>query len=86
MFELTDRSREHVARTLKKHTGLTVSEFVNDLRLRFIANTLLNSNHSITEIVFESGFNNISWASEQFRKKYGMTMREFRQGQKNGQL
>lgn len=84
MYALTDRSREHVARTLKRHTGLTVSEFVNDLRLRFIANTLLNSNHSITEIVFESGFNNISWASELFRKKYGVPMREFRAGQKDG--
>lgn len=84
MYELTDRSREHVARTLKRYTGLTVSEFVNDLRLRFIANTLLNSNHSITDIVYESGFNNISWASEQFRKKYGVPMREFRAGQKNG--
>lgn len=78
MYELTDRSREHVARSLKKHTGMTVSEFVNDLRLRFVANTLLNSNHSISHIIFESGFNNISWASELFRKKYGVSMREFR--------
>ena len=78
MYELTDRSREHVARSLKKYTGMTVSEFVNDLRLRFVANTLLNSNHSISHIIFESGFNNISWASELFRKKYGVSMREFR--------
>ncbi len=78
MYALTDRSREHVARSLKKHLGMTVSEFVNDLRLCFIANTLRNSNHSISHIVFESGFNNISWASELFRKKYGMSMREFR--------
>jgi AraC family cel operon transcriptional repressor len=82
MFALTDRSREHVARTLKKHTGLTVSEFINDLRLRFIANTLLNSNHSITDIIYESGFNNVSWASEQFRQKYGVSMRDFRRGAK----
>lgn len=78
MFELSDRSREHVARTLKKHTGLTVSEFVNDLRLTFVANMLKNSNHSISHILFESGFNNVSWASELFRKKYGMTMKDFR--------
>lgn len=78
MFELSDRSREHVARSLKKHTGMTVSEFVNDLRLTFVANMLKNSNHSISHILYESGFNNVSWASELFRKKYGMTMREYR--------
>ena len=78
MFELSDRSREHVARSLKKHMGMTVSEFVNDLRLTFVANMLKNSNHSISHILYESGFNNVSWASELFRKKYGMTMREYR--------
>ena len=82
LYELTDRSREHVARSLKKYTGKTASEFVNDLRLRFVANMLRNSNHSISHIVFEGGFNKISWASELFRKKYGMSMREFRGGTK----
>lgn len=78
MIELSGKSREHVARSLKRHTGQTISEFVGELRLTFIANMLKNSNHSISHILFESGFNNVSWASEQFRQKYGMTMREFR--------
>ena len=39
---------------------------------------LINSNHNITDILFESGFNNLSWASELFKKKHGMTMRQFR--------
>lgn len=78
LFSLTDKSREHVCRSMKKYMGITVTEFINDLRLNYICNMLRNSNHSITEIVFESGFNNLSWASEQFRKKYGMTMGQFR--------
>lgn len=78
MFAMTDRSREHVSRCLKKYTGMTVSEFVNDLRLHFVANMLRNSNHPISHILFESGFGNVSWASAQFKRKYGMTMSEFR--------
>lgn len=78
MVELSGKSREHLARSLKQYTGMTVSEFVNDLRLSFVANMLRNSNHSISHILFESGFNNVSWASTLFRKKYGMTMHEFR--------
>ena len=79
LFALTDKSREHVCRSIKKYMGVTVSEFINDLRLNHIANMLRSSNHSVTQIIFDSGFNNISWAGECFRKKYGMTMRQFRQ-------
>lgn len=77
-FSLTDKSREHVSRMMKKHLGMTVTEYINSLRLNYIANMLINSNHSISDIIFESGFNNISWASEQFKDKYGLTMREYR--------
>ncbi len=79
-FSLSDKSREHISRCVKKYMGVTVTEYINSLRLNFIANMLRNSNHSISEIIFESGFNNISWASEQFKEKYGMTMSEYRKG------
>lgn len=77
-FSLTDKTREHVSRCMKRCTGMTVSEYINDLRINYIANMLCNSNHSVTEIIFESGFNNISWAGEQFKKRFGVTMREYR--------
>ena len=80
LFALTDKSREHVCRSMKKYMGLTVTEFINDLRLNYIANMLINSNHSITEIVFDSGFNNLSWASGLFKEKYGMTLGAYRRG------
>ena len=78
LFELADRTREHVSRSMKRYLGMTASEFVNDLRLNYIANMLRDSNHGITEIIFESGFNNVSWASQLFREKYGMTMGQYR--------
>lgn len=81
-LSLTDRSREHVSRCMKKYIGMTVSEYINTLRLNYIANMLKDSNHSISEIIFESGFNNISWASELFKKKYGVTMGQYRKNVK----
>lgn len=78
LFAMTDRSREHVCRSMKKYMGVTVSEFVNDLRLRYIAGMLHSSNSTVAEIVFASGFNNLSWASELFKAKYGMTMGKYR--------
>ena len=81
-FSLTDRSREHVCRCMKKYMGMTVSEFVNDLRLRYIASMLRSSNHTVAQIVFESGFGNLSWAARLFKEKYGMTMGAYRKGDK----
>lgn len=78
MYSLTDKTREHLSRSMKKYTGMTVTEYINSLRLNFIANMLQNSNHSVSDIIFESGFNNISWASEQFKERFGMTMSEYR--------
>ncbi|MBE6728633.1 MAG: helix-turn-helix domain-containing protein [Ruminococcaceae bacterium] len=78
-FSLSNKSREHISRTMKKYTGMTVTEYINTLRLNYIANMLRNSNHSISDIIYDSGFNNISWASELFKGKYGVTMRDYRQ-------
>ena len=78
MFALSGRTREHVCRSMKKYMGITVSDFVNELRLRYIASMLKSSNHTISQIVFSSGFNNLSWASELFKKKYGVNMRDYR--------
>ena len=78
MFALAGRTREHVCRSMKKYMGITVSDFINELRLRYIASMLRSSNHTISQIVFSSGFNNLSWASELFKKKYGVSMRDYR--------
>jgi len=78
MFDKSEKSREHICRSMKTYMGMTVSEFINDLRLNYIANMLQNSNHSITEIIFDSGFNNISWATRLFKEKYGESMRQYR--------
>ena len=78
LFSLTDKSREYVCRSMKKYMGVTVTQYINDLRLSYICNMLHNSNHAVTEIIYASGFNNLSWASALFKEKYGMTMGQYR--------
>lgn len=78
MIALSGRTREHLARSMKKYTGQTVSEFISDLRLNYIANMLKNSNKRISEIVFESGFGTLSLATTLFKKKYGLSMSAYR--------
>lgn len=81
LFSMTDKSREYVCRSMKKYMGVTVTEYINDLRLSYICNMLHNSNHSITQIIYDSGFNNLSWAAQLFKEKYGTTMRQYRSRQ-----
>ena len=64
MYSLCTKSREHLSRSIKKYMNTTVSEYINNLRLNYISSMLKNSDHNIIEIVFDSGFNNISWANE----------------------
>jgi len=78
MVALSGKSREHLTRSMRKYIGMSPSEFINDLRLNYIANMLINSNHRILDIIFASGFNTVSHATLLFRKKYGMSMSEFR--------
>lgn len=78
LFSLSDKTREHISRCMKRYLNQTPSEFINELRVQYIANMLQNSNHSIGDVVFDSGFGNLSWANTCFKEKYGMTMREYR--------
>ncbi len=78
MVELSGKSREHLTRSIKKYLGKTPSEFINELRLNYVANMLRNSNHSIIDVIFESGFNTVGYAYALFKKLYGMSMAEYR--------
>ena len=81
MVALSGKSREHLARSMQRYKGMSPSEYVNDLRLNYIANMLRNSNHKIADIVYDSGFNNLSWASQLFKRKYGVAMGMFRKNE-----
>lgn len=77
-YELCGRCHEHCVRELKKHTGQTVTEYVNSLRLEHAARMLRTTTESIDEIVSKSGFENLSYFHVLFRKEYKTTPRKFR--------
>lgn len=78
MTELSGKTKEHLCRSVKKYYGITAADFINDLRLTYIANRLLNSDHNIIDICYESGFSNLGWMYTLFKKKYGCSPAAFR--------
>lgn len=81
MVKLSGKSREHLCRSLKKYFGQSVSEYLNDRRLNYLANSLVTTNLPIIDLCYICGFENTSWAYTLFKRKYGTSPAKFR---KNG--
>ncbi len=77
MSEISHISREHIARMIRKHYGMSPTEFINDLRLNYAANLLHNSDKDIISVCFDSGFNNLGYFYRSFKKKYDTTPAEY---------
>ena len=79
MVRLSGKSYEHLSRSIKKYKNVTLSDFVNNIRLNHAANLLKYTNLSITDIAIECGYNNVSYFPTCFKKKYGLSPKKFRQ-------
>ena len=66
------------ARYFKKNTGKTFTQFVNEYRLVHASKLLAEKPTSITDVCFESGFNNFSHFNKSFKAFTGMSPSEYR--------
>ena len=67
------------SRFMKKRTGKSYIEYLNDLRLGIASRHLVDSSKTISEISYECGFNNLSNFNRIFKKKKGFTPKGFRE-------
>jgi len=67
------------SRSFRRHTGMSLSQYVNRLRINLASQTLMNeASTSITDICFASGFTNLSNFNRQFLRQKGMSPSRFR--------
>lgn len=64
-------------RFFKKHMNMTCIEYINNLRLEKAVELFEHGSTTITEVAMSVGFRNLSYFHRAFRKKYGMTPKEF---------
>ncbi len=64
-------------RYFKKITQMTFTDFVNEYRIKQ-ASKLLVQNHSVTDVCYSSGFNNLSHFTKTFKAVTGKTPREYK--------
>lgn len=72
------RSHEHVCRTCKTVTGMTPSEYINQIRVEHAAHLLRSGERSVEDICDVCGFANTSYFYRLFRQQYGTTPRRYR--------
>lgn len=65
-------------RMLKKHVNRTFIDLLTDIRLEYVSTQLIDTNDSISEICYRSGFTNISNFNRLFLKRKEMTPKEYR--------
>jgi len=71
-------SPEALCRLFKRSTGSTFFDFVNDARIGHACVQLIETDTSIGEIAFTSGFNTLANFNRRFRERKHKTPREFR--------
>lgn len=76
--ELSGKSDRQLNRVLKKYLGVTSTEYVNDVRLVYVAKVLITSRQPVYDVFLDSGFVNIGHAYKLFHKKYGCTPMQYR--------
>ncbi|MEM6964261.1 MAG: two-component regulator propeller domain-containing protein [Bacteroidota bacterium] len=76
-------SRSKLYLKIKALTGYSTSEFIRTIRLKRAVQLLEQSDYTIKEIMFMTGFNTASYFSKCFKKLYGIVPSEYVRSKKN---
>ena len=72
-------SASHFMRWFKRMTGSSFAAFLNDRRLAAAAEELRRTDDTVLNIAVRAGFENLSNFNRQFKARYGMPPRAYRQ-------
>jgi AraC-like DNA-binding protein len=71
-------SRSHFSRTFHAVAGISLRDYVRDLRLKRAHDLMRTSRHSLSSIAIESGFYDLPHFNKAFRHRFGMSPTQFR--------
>lgn len=71
-------NESYLCRKFKEHTGFTITNYINLLRLEKAQVLLATTDKSISYISYRSGFNDLVYFSHCFKKQFGVSPSTFR--------
>ncbi len=78
LASLVNMAEGSLCRFFKMNVGLSIFEYLNQIKVEFACNLLMNKEMNMADVSFDSGFNNLSHFNKQFRKYTGVTPTEYR--------
>ncbi len=71
-------SEKYISRYFKEHFHITLSQYVNHLRLEHARQLLKETMLPVTEVALQSGYANVSYFIRSFKKMYGVSPLKYR--------
>lgn len=79
LAEFFSYNESYISRMLKQHTGKNFNEIVSDLKVDHARKLIETTDLSISRISQEVGCFDSSHLSKKFRKRYGLSPKEYRE-------
>ncbi|MBE3513124.1 helix-turn-helix transcriptional regulator [Enterobacter cloacae complex sp. I2] len=76
--ELSGYSRFYMHRIFRQHTGKSLQQYINDLRMEKIEYELIHTSKKITEIAMNFGYQHLNELTKRFTVRYGIPPSNFR--------
>jgi AraC-like DNA-binding protein len=80
MAALINLSESAFCKFFKRTTGKTFSDYLSDIRIGHACHLLSESDDTISEIAYRSGFESLTYFNRVFLRKKGVRPRDFRKG------
>ena len=77
-------STSHFSRLFHGRTGLRYSEYLNEVRLRYVRRELRERDAPITRVAMDAGYRSLSQFNRRFKSHYGVSPRDYRKRFRNG--
>lgn len=78
LCNIANMSETSLRRNFKKHTGKTLGDFLNELKMVTAARRLLVTDERISAIAYELGFEDANYFSRRFKETYGVSPQQYR--------
>lgn len=82
LAKLTSYNKTYLANIFKKKTGITIFEYLRNVRMQHCLEKLRNTDETITNIALNNGFANIQIFNRVFKELYQMTPKQYRKKNK----
>jgi len=84
--KIVNMSEATVARFIKKRTGMSFVNILNEIRIGQASKMLITSTDTISEIAYQCGFNNLSYFNRIFKIKKNVGPKEYRKAYVNEEV